>query len=76
MGPITNGDYPESMKKNVGDRLPTFTKDEQNKVKGSIDFLGLNYYTSFYARDATGKTNVGGPRYSTDSHVDTLGKFQ
>ncbi|CAA2978074.1 beta-glucosidase 12-like [Olea europaea subsp. europaea] len=35
----------------VGDRLPNFTDEEANLVKGSYDFLGLNYYTSFYAAD-------------------------
>ncbi len=27
--PIYFGDYPESMKKNVGDRLPIFTNEEK-----------------------------------------------
>lgn len=27
-------------------RLPVFTPDQINYIKGSADFLGLNYYTS------------------------------
>ncbi|CAA2977163.1 beta-glucosidase 12-like, partial [Olea europaea subsp. europaea] len=42
-------DYPKSMRTLVGDRLPNFTDEEANLVKGSYDFLGINYYTSFYA---------------------------
>ncbi|CAN0862156.1 Beta-glucosidase 24 [Linum grandiflorum] len=49
--PIVRGDYPKSMRTLVGNRLPTFTAEESKQLKGSIDFLGLNYYTTFYARD-------------------------
>ncbi|XP_027186221.1 beta-glucosidase 11-like isoform X2 [Cicer arietinum] len=45
--PLTYGDYPDIMKKNAGSRLPYFTKKESNLVKGSIDFLGINFYTSY-----------------------------
>lgn len=46
---MTQGDYPFSMRALVGDRLPRFTVEEAQMVKGSFDFIGLNYYTSFYA---------------------------
>jgi len=42
--PIFLGDYPESMKRLVGDRLPTFTDEEKALVTGSADFFGLNHY--------------------------------
>lgn len=29
-------------------RLPTFSSDWINKIRGSADFFGLNYYTSRY----------------------------
>ena len=47
--PIYLGDYPEVMKKRVGDRLPTFTKAEKETLKGSSDFFGLNHYTTAFA---------------------------
>ncbi|CAI9783413.1 unnamed protein product [Fraxinus pennsylvanica] len=46
--PLVTGEYPESMIKNVGDRLPKFTSEEEKLVKGSYDFLGINYYTTNY----------------------------
>ncbi|KAL6273426.1 hypothetical protein ACE6H2_024118 [Prunus campanulata] len=49
MDPLTNGDYPHSMRSNVRERLPKFTKEESNLLKGSFDFIGLNYYTARYA---------------------------
>ncbi|XP_058083751.1 cyanidin 3-O-glucoside 7-O-glucosyltransferase (acyl-glucose)-like isoform X2 [Magnolia sinica] len=49
--PLMFGDYPEVMKKNAGSRIPSFTKLESERVKGSIDFLGLNHYSTFYVED-------------------------
>ncbi|WCJ41797.1 Beta-glucosidase 12 [Euphorbia peplus] len=49
MHPITYGDYPKSLRKILRKRLPKFTKEQSEIIKGSIDFLGLNYYTAKYA---------------------------
>ena len=37
------------MRSLVKDRLPKFTKEQSKLVKGSFDFIGLNYYTANYA---------------------------
>ncbi|KAL0716618.1 hypothetical protein Bca4012_065940 [Brassica carinata] len=50
MGPLTNGTYPQIMIDAVGDRLPSFSPEESNLVKGSYDFLGLNYYVTQYVQ--------------------------
>ncbi|KAI3962639.1 hypothetical protein MKW92_041819 [Papaver armeniacum] len=50
-GPFVFGDYPESMKRNVGSRLPSFTPYEAKLVKGSCDFFGVNHYASLQAKD-------------------------
>lgn len=44
------GDYPASMRAQLGDRLPKFTPEESRLVLGSSDFYGMNSYTSFYVR--------------------------
>ncbi|KAJ3124433.1 hypothetical protein HK100_011243 [Physocladia obscura] len=44
--PIFLGDYPESLKKQLGNRLPAFSEEEKALVKGSADFFGLNSYTT------------------------------
>ncbi|EJU02252.1 glycoside hydrolase family 1 protein [Dacryopinax primogenitus] len=44
--PIYRGFYPESMKKMLGSRLPTFTEEEWALVHGSSDFYGMNTYTT------------------------------
>ncbi|KAK2637128.1 hypothetical protein Ddye_031920 [Dipteronia dyeriana] len=67
--PITYGNYPKIMRSVVGNRLPKFTKYESEMVKGSIDFLGVNYYTAFYADDLTSYSTVN-LSYTTDNHVN------
>jgi beta-glucosidase len=52
--PIYHGDYPGSMRKQLGDRLPTFTDEERALVHGSNDFYGMNHYTANYVKHRTG----------------------
>jgi len=68
MEPLTIGEYPESMQSLVGSRLPKFSADEIKLVRGSFDFIGLNYYTSYYATD-TPELSEAWPSYLTDSLV-------
>ncbi|XP_073156417.1 beta-glucosidase 12-like [Henckelia pumila] len=71
MEPLTKGDYPNSMKSLVKGRLPTFSKEESVlMLNGSFDFLGLNYYTTYYARNVA-HTNATNPSYITDSQTQT-----
>ncbi|KAK8959687.1 Beta-glucosidase 22 [Platanthera guangdongensis] len=48
LNPLVFGDYPEIMKKNAGPKIPSFTDSQSQQVKGSYDFIGLNYYYSLY----------------------------
>jgi beta-glucosidase len=48
--PVYFGHYPESMRKQLGDRLPEFTPEESALIKGSNDFYGMNHYTANYIR--------------------------
>lgn len=38
--PVFFGHYPQSMIDAVGDRLPTFTPEQSERIKGSYDFYG------------------------------------
>ncbi|XP_059649068.1 beta-glucosidase 12-like [Cornus florida] len=67
--PLTYGDYPPSMRAIVGHRLPKFSPAQSKMVAGSMDFLGMNYYTSQYASISVSVNNVN-LSYSTDSHVE------
>lgn len=51
--PIYFGKYPDSMRAQLGDRLPEWTDDEIALVKGSNDFYGMNHYTANYIKHKT-----------------------
>ncbi|XP_074318914.1 beta-glucosidase 12-like [Silene latifolia] len=68
MDPLTNGEYPPTMRSLVRERLPSFSMEQSKMVNGSFDFLGLNYYTAYYAAyDPSLKSAQ--PSYITDSIV-------
>ncbi|XP_052170081.1 beta-glucosidase 17-like isoform X2 [Diospyros lotus] len=66
--PITYGNYPQSMQSLVGNRLPKFTKKETQMLKESFDFLGINYYSSYYAADVR-VINTSALSMTTDNHI-------
>ena len=58
--PLIHGDYPEVMKTIIAENraaigsdqgLPVFDQAEIQKIKGSADFVGINYKTSLIARN-------------------------
>ncbi|XP_071931629.1 furcatin hydrolase isoform X2 [Coffea arabica] len=76
--PLIYGDYPASMHKLVKNRLPKFTPEQSKIIKGSFDFLGLNYYTEKYAINIASQNNIN-VSSSTDPLVNLTsernGKF-
>lgn len=65
LDPLVYGDYPHSMRSIVGRRLPKFTKEQSMMVKGSYDYIGINYYTAYYASYTPNSNNP--KSYTTDS---------
>mgnify|MGYP000912571215 CR=1 FL=1 len=62
--PIIYGDYPAIMREYItGSRLPTFTPEEQELVKGAYDYFGINHYTTVYVHH----TGIVGDDYSNDA---------
>lgn len=57
--PLTSGTYPADMINLVKDRLPQFSDKQSSMLKGSFDFIGINYYSSNYASDIScATTNI------------------
>lgn len=56
LDPIYYGRYPEMLVDRLGDRLPRFSEGEAQLLRGSVDFLGINHYTTHYAVDQTNST--------------------
>jgi len=64
LDPLTSGKYPDSMRKLVGARLPRFTTQQAKEVTGSFDFLGYNYYTTYFT--------INNPHPPNPRHTDVI----
>ncbi|KAL7216841.1 hypothetical protein ACSBR1_028711 [Camellia fascicularis] len=63
LDPIVFGDYPSEMRQYHGNELPTFSAEETDYIKGSTDFIGINHYSTFYAKDCIHSSCIlGGDR--------------
>jgi beta-galactosidase len=58
--PLVYGDYPVEMKERIGNRLPKFSESERKELLGSLDFMGLNHYSTLYASSRTNPLLFGG----------------
>lgn len=75
MEPLTSGKYPSIMRSIVKDRLPKFTRTESIMIKGSYDFVGLNYYSASYAADSNASSlNASRFSYLSDWHATFTSK--
>jgi beta-glucosidase/6-phospho-beta-glucosidase/beta-galactosidase len=57
--PIAFGHYPQLMVDVLGSRLPTFTKEESERLKGSFDYWALNHYSTKYISKGSYKIYPG-----------------
>ncbi|QCE06585.1 beta-glucosidase [Vigna unguiculata] len=73
MEPLLYGDYPISMKTNAGVRIPAFTPRESEQLKGSFDFIGVNYYTHVNITDNSDSLKNQLRDYSADRAAMILG---
>ena len=67
LDPIVFGRYPKVMEEMTQDRLPKFTPEEQELLKGSYDYLGLNHYYTYYIH----RDYDQGRDYGSDSQIWT-----
>lgn len=79
LDPVFFGDYPASMRAKLGPRLPRFSAQEREQLQGSLDFVGLNHYTSKWVRhdstrDPQAEDPVGGPDMFWDNCMHLTGK--
>ncbi|KAM6978442.1 lactase/phlorizin hydrolase-like [Tautogolabrus adspersus] len=67
---FVNGDYPETLKTQIEQKrkqctpsepakLPVFTAEESKRIHGTADFLGLNYYKSWFISNSDGGCTPG-----------------
>jgi len=66
---VIYGDYPETMKKHVGNRLPAFTPEQSKMLINSSDFIGVNYYSIHFTAHLP-HIDPTRPRFRTDHHFE------
>lgn len=65
-----HGNYPPEMMSMIADgRLPQFTNDQIQLLKGSSDFFGLNHYSTMLVKGYLNKTSA--VSYENDKCIDT-----
>ncbi|KAJ0774273.1 putative beta-glucosidase [Helianthus annuus] len=74
LDPLIFGDYPEEVKEYLGDELPSFSHDEKNFLKNSIDFIGINHYSTTYAKDCTNSCCSATENCAIQGFVGTVGE--
>ncbi|KAL9368133.1 hypothetical protein Peur_039332 [Populus x canadensis] len=72
MEPLKSGRYPVEMANYVQERLPQFYEEQSLMLKGSFDFIGIDYCTSTYASDIP--CNTENLSYSTGYCVNLTSK--
>lgn len=75
LDPLVFGDYPATMKKNAGTRIPSFTKLESELVKGSFDFIGIVHYMIAYVKDSPSSLMTEQRDYYADQAVSLCMSF-
>ncbi|THU74666.1 hypothetical protein C4D60_Mb04t35790 [Musa balbisiana] len=73
LDPIIYGDYPPAMRQILGSRLPRFSTSDKKKLQHKSDFIGVNHYTSLYAKDCMFSPCEGGGSEG-DASVLTTGE--
>ncbi|KAL0295777.1 UNVERIFIED_CONTAM: Beta-glucosidase 14 [Sesamum calycinum] len=68
--PVLTGQYPKTMRDCVpSGNLAAFSDGEAKMLKGSIDFLGLNYYTALYAANDPNPSHKQGYKEDQRLHL-------
>lgn len=53
LDPLYYGEYPAVMRERLGDQLPKFSEEDKKILLNSLDFIGLNHYTSRFISHVT-----------------------
>ncbi len=63
------GDYPDVMRRSLGQRLPTFTAEQRKKLNGSADFIAINIYSASINSPGTTPFPDPSPTFWSDINV-------
>ncbi|XVF04938.1 hypothetical protein REPUB_Repub05bG0127700 [Reevesia pubescens] len=72
INPLLYGDYPRSMRETAGSRMPAFTNSESEQVKGSLDFIGLNFYLTMSVKDQPSSLEIEHRDFTADMALELI----
>ncbi|CAN5972809.1 unnamed protein product [Sphagnum jensenii] len=72
LDPIYFGKYPTIMQEQLGDLLPSLSPSESKALKGTVDFLGINHYTSHYTINQPNSSIPPSKPMYRDTKADTI----
>ncbi|XP_026389820.1 beta-glucosidase 42-like isoform X1 [Papaver somniferum] len=73
LDPIYFGDYPKSMREELGDLLPKFSDEDRELLRNSVDFLGVNNYTTRLIAHATTSPDPG--QFNRSQHLERIAEY-
>ncbi|KAI3887997.1 hypothetical protein MKW92_021359 [Papaver armeniacum] len=73
LDPIYFGDYPKTMREKLGDRLPKFSDEDRELLRNSVDFVGINHYTTRLIAHATTSPDSG--HFYQDQQVERIVEY-
>ncbi|KAJ4726266.1 Beta-glucosidase, partial [Melia azedarach] len=73
LDPLVFGDYPPEMRQYLGPALPSFSQEETKLIKGSLDFIGINHYSTLYATDCIHSSCILGGDHAIRGYTYTTG---
>ncbi|KAH0986718.1 hypothetical protein GBA52_013895 [Prunus armeniaca] len=71
--PLVHGDYPSEMRECPGLELPRFSHNEKQLLRGSIDFIGFNHYSTLYVKDCIHSACPLGGDHAIKGFLNTTG---
>ncbi|KAL9267487.1 Beta-glucosidase 42-like protein [Drosera capensis] len=74
LDPIYFGDYPKEMRERLGDILPVFSEEDKSLLRNSLDFIGLNHYTSRYVIHSM--DNSEGNQFYKDQEAERIAEWE
>ncbi|KAK8638287.1 hypothetical protein V6N13_136721 [Hibiscus sabdariffa] len=72
--PLVFGDYPPEMRRYHRSELPRFSAEETECLKGCIDFIGINHYSTSYAKDCIHSHCPSGGNHFIKGFAHTTGE--
>ncbi|XP_038898509.1 beta-glucosidase 18-like [Benincasa hispida] len=70
--PLVYGDYPKEMREILGSQLPSFSDFEKSIIRGSVDYICVNHYTTFYTKDCLHSACPNGGDHPIKGFLDTM----